>query len=331
MAPQLIDNHGRVVNYLRLAVTDRCNLRCFYCMPEEGITYLPKAELMTYEEMVRIVRIMAGLGVDKVRITGGEPFVRTDIVAFMYHLRDIPGIKQLNLTTNGTLTYRYIDDLVKLGVKTVNLSLDTLDKDRFFQVTRRDGYDKVMQTFHTLLERGIQLKINMVVMQGVNTEDIIPIAQLAAQYPVDVRFIEEMPFNGAGDHHQQWEWNFMKIIDTLRSAYPALEKLPDPPHSTSMNYSAPGLQGRLGIIAAYTRSFCGTCNRLRLTPQGVLKTCLYDNGVFNIKDLLRNGATDEQVRDAIVNAASHRSRDGHEAEQNRLGLPVNESMSTIGG
>lgn len=328
----LYDNHGRLINYVRLAVTDRCNLRCFYCMPEEGINYVPRKELLTYEEMERLMRVLTGMGIEKLRITGGEPFVRRDMMDFLRSLTTMEGLKQVNITTNGTLTAKLVPELKTLGIHSVNLSMDTLDRDRFFQITRRNEFEKVMETFHALLDHGISTKINAVVMDGKNTQDILPMVELTRDYPVGVRFIEEMPFNGEGSHYPVLNWNHRRILEHVRERYPDMEKIPDPPHSTSSNYRIPGFKGTMGIIAAYSRTFCGTCNRIRITPQGMLKTCLYDSGVFNIRDLMRAGATDDQLRTAFLDALGHRARDGWEAERNRtFGLPVTESMSTIGG
>ena len=332
MSKQLYDNHGRVINYLRLAVTDRCNLRCFYCMPEEGIKYVPKSELMTYEEMERIIRILAKMGIEKIRITGGEPFVRKNMIDFLRTLKSIEGIKKVNITTNGTVTKDLIPELKELGINSINLSLDTLDKERFFEITRRDELEKVMDTFEELIRYEIPTKINMVVMEGKNEKDIIEMAKLTKNYPVGVRYIEEMPFNGAGANHQKLKWNHHRILEELKNYFPGLQKIPDPPYSTSHNYQIPNYKGQIGIIAAYSRTFCGTCNRIRLTPQGMLKTCLYDDGVFNIKDLLRNGATDEQMEMAFLDVFGNRAKDGFEAEKRRkFSLPVSESMATIGG
>lgn len=313
-------------------MTDRCNLRCFYCMPEEGINYMPKAELMTYEEMLRIVRMMVGMGIQKLRITGGEPFIRKDMMDFLGETSRLEGLQQIHITTNGVVTAPLVPALKKLGIRSVNLSLDTLDPQLFYEITRRDEFGKVMKTFEALLSHGIETKINAVMMEGKNDHDLLPLAMLTKDHPVGVRFIEEMPFNGGEAHYDQLWWSHRRILETLQSHFPNLEKLPDPPSSTSFNYKIPGHQGTVGIIAAYSRTFCGTCNRIRLTPQGLLKTCLYDDGVFNIKNLLRAGATDEQLGQALLDALGHRAKDGFEAERNRqFGLPVGESMATIGG
>lgn len=328
----IIDNHGRPINYLRLAVTDRCNLRCFYCMPAAGIKYLPQQALLTYEEMERLIAILSQLGVNKVRITGGEPFVRRDLVPFLWRISEMEGIDEISITTNGVLTAKYLDELKAMGIKSVNLSLDTFDKDRFYAITRRNEFEKVEECFYKLVESGITTKINAVIMEGKNTDDIIPLAELSRKYPVAIRYIEEMPFNGDGSHYPKLVWNHRKIHAVLQNHYGNLEKIPDGPFSTSYNYRVPGYQGSLGIIAAFSRTFCGTCNRIRLTAQGTLKTCLYDNGVLDIKALMRDGASDEALTKAFTRAFRTRAKDGFEAEKNRRGgTKVSESMSTIGG
>lgn len=329
---KLYDNHGRLINYVRLAVTDRCNLRCFYCMPEEGIKYVPKKELLSYEEMERTLSVLSQMGIQKLRITGGEPFIRKDIMPFLHRVSQLEGIKQIHITTNGTTTAPIVPELKKMGIKSINLSLDTLDADRFFSITRRNSLKAVMETFDALLQHEIPTKINMVVMDGQNTQDIISMAMLTKNYPISVRYIEEMPFNGEGSHYPTLEWNHIKIMDHLRTQFPDIEKIQDGPFSTSHNYKIPGHQGTVGVIAAFSRTFCGTCNRIRITPQGLLKTCLYDDGVFNIRDIIRAGASDEQLTSTFLTALGNRSKNGFEAEQNRtFGKPVKESMSTIGG
>lgn len=328
----LFDNHGRQINYVRIAVTDRCNLRCFYCMPEEGIQYMPKKDLLTFEEIERLVTLLAQMGISKVRFTGGEPFVRKDFMHLVQSVAEINGISNVHLTTNGVLTAPYVKDLQKAGVKSVNLSLDTLDKERFKTITRRDEFEKVMETLDLLLREGIHVKINAVVMEGKNIDDILPLVAFTKSNPVSVRFIEEMPFNGEGSHYPKLNWTHRKILDHIRVAYPVLNKLKDESNSTSYNYAIPGHQGNVGVIAAFSRTFCGTCNRIRITAQGTLKTCLYDEGVLNIRDLMRSGASDLELKDTLLKAFKNRAKDGFEAEQQRqTGSGVSESMSTIGG
>ncbi|MEO6168398.1 MAG: GTP 3',8-cyclase MoaA, partial [Chitinophagales bacterium] len=327
----LKDNHGRTINYLRLAVTDRCNLRCFYCMPEEGLDWLARKEILTFEEMLRLCSLLVKMGVEKIRITGGEPFVRTDIMQFLRSLSELPGLEQLTLTTNGVLTAPLVPELKKIGVRSVNLSIDTLDRNRFFAITKRDELPRVMKTLDALITNDIEVKVNAVVMGEKNSQDILPLVELTKDMPVSVRFIEEMPFNGGYVHMDSLPWNYKRIMALITEKFPSIQKIQDGPFSTSYNYHIPGHHGNVGVIAAYSRTFCGTCNRLRITPQGMLKTCLYDNGVLNVKELIRSETSDEKLREALLNTVDHRAKNGFEAERARKETaPVHESMATIG-
>lgn len=326
----IYDNHGRLINYLRLAVTDRCNLRCSYCMPKNGLDWLPRKELMGYEEMLRICSLLAKMGIEKVRITGGEPFVRKDLIHFLKSLVQISGIKEVSITTNGVLTADYVPQLKELGIHSVNLSLDSLDRNRFYSITRRDELHTALNTLHTLLAFDINVKLNTVVMAGRNIEDIIPLVQLTADLPIDVRFIEEMPFNGEGHSYSGIQWNYLKILEVIKERFPQLTKKTDPPFSTSFNYEITGHKGAVGIIAAYSRSFCGSCNRIRITPQGSLKTCLYGDGVLNLKELMREGFTDDHIQSSLVEAFNNRWRNGWEAQEKNE-EHIQPSMATIGG
>ena len=327
----LIDNWGRQVNYLRIAVTDRCNLRCFYCMPEEGINYLPKKELLTYEELLRVAKIVSELGVNKIRLTGGEPFIRRDFINFIDQLNQISGIDSIHITTNGVLTYKYLDDLKRVGIKSVNLSIDTLDRDKFNRITRRDELPNVLKTLDGLLERDILTKINMVVMAEHNIDDIIPMVELAQSKPIEVRYIEEMPFNGDGSHTVTLNWNHERILQTIRDKYPNIETIKHEFNSTSRRYKIKDFTGSFGIIPAFSRTFCDTCNRLRITSQGTIKTCLYDDGVLDLKESMRSGASDQGLKDLLKQVIGKRAKNGFEAEKNRTTKSIHESMSTIGG
>ncbi len=329
---ELIDNHGRRINYLRLAVTDRCNLRCFYCMPKSGIDFLARDQLLSYEEILKLIRILTNLGIKKVRFTGGEPFVRKDFFYFLTTLRKQNPLLDLHITTNGTHLMPFIDGLKKLEVKSVNLSLDSLDPKRFLAITRKDLLVRVLNSLEAILAVGLKLKINMVVMRNYNVEDVIPMSQIACESPVSVRFIEEMPFNGAGTKSDYQPVHYSEMIDILSHHYPTMEDIPNSKELTALQYRVPGWKGDFGVIAAYSRTFCGTCNRLRITPVGQVKTCLYDDGVYSIRDLIRAGATDQQIGTSVINAISHRHKDGFVAEAHRHKYnPIHESMSTIGG
>ncbi len=328
----LLDNHGRTINYLRLAVTDRCNLRCFYCMPEEGLNWLSRKELMTYEEMLQICSLLVKMGIEKIRITGGEPFVRKDIMQFLTLLSELKGLNELTITTNGVLTAPHVPELKAIGVSSINLSLDTLDANRFFSITGRDEFSNVIDTLENCLKNDIEVKINAVVMDGKNTQDIIPLVQLTKDLPVSVRFIEEMPFNGDGHIYNGLKWDYLRILEEITKEYPGIQKMPDALYSTSYNYKIPGHKGSVGIIAAYSRTFCGTCNRVRITPVGELKTCLYDNGILNIKDLIRQGINEDDLRETLLKTFNQRAKDGWEAERLRKeSTGIHESMATIGG
>ena len=327
----LIDNHGRLINYLRLAITDRCNLRCFYCMPENGIKYMKKKDLLSFEEMFRLIRVFGDLGISKIRITGGEPFVRNGIISFLKEISELESIMEINITTNGTFTIDKISALEKMGIKSVNLSLDSLDSQRFFDITRRDLFDQVMMTYRKLVESKIRVKTNMVVMDGRNIEDIYPMIELTKYDDVSVRFIEEMPFNGTEGQGNATIWPAKKIMKYIEEKY-SYQKILDPPASTSLNYKIPGYVGSFGIIPAYSRTFCGSCNRIRLTPQGTLRTCLYGEGQVNFRDLIRGSVTDDVLRDYLIKAIGNRANDGFEAEKSRSEtFPASESMATIGG
>jgi molybdenum cofactor biosynthesis protein A len=301
-------------------------------MPEEGIQYLPKKELLTFEEIDRLIRLTASMGISKFRLTGGEPFVRNDLMKLIRTIVEIPGVAELHLTTNGVLTAPFIPELKKLGIASVNLSLDTLDRERFKRITHRDEFDNTLKTFDLLQQHEIPVKINAVVMEEKNIEDIYPLVELTKKKNVSVRFIEEMPFNGEGSHYPKLNWTHKRILDHITLAFPTIQKIIDPANSTSVNYHIPGYSGSVGIIAAFSRTFCGTCNRIRLTAQGTLKTCLYDDGVLDIKKLLRSGANDEEIKTKLLSAFQNRAANGFEAEQKRKDHhPVHESMSTIGG
>ncbi|MDR8394136.1 GTP 3',8-cyclase MoaA [Aliifodinibius sp. S!AR15-10] len=326
----IYDNHGRPINYLRLSVTDRCNMRCKYCMPAAGVNFLPREELLSYEELERVIRILVRLGISKVRITGGEPFVRKNLIHFLTRISRINGLEKIALTTNGTLLAPHLPKLEEIGITSINLSLDSLDQERFESITRRKQFDDVMETFYLLNESSIPFKINTVVMKEENIDDIIPLSELTRKYDLSVRFIEEMPFNGEGGNGSVLTWTYDEILSHLKDYYPNLETISTGPHSTSTNYKVPGYRGKLGIIAAFSRTFCGTCNRIRIDSQGTLKTCLYDSGVLNIKDVIRGGASNEEISDLFRKTFKQRAKDGFEAERRRK-EKVNESMSVIGG
>lgn len=325
----LTDQHNRRISYLRLSVTDRCNFRCRYCMPEEGMDFASRKDLLTFEELYYLSEIFCGLGITKIRITGGEPLVRKGVVPFMRKIRPLNGLKELSMTTNGTLIGRHVDELKEIGVDSINISLDSLDRERFYKITRRDQFDAVYRSVIKLLKLEFDVKINCVMMDGKNEEDIIPFVEFTKKYPASVRFLEEMPFNG--DHSfDSIKWSYSEIFRYIHSHYPDVEKVPVDPSSTSVNYHIPGYKGTFGIIASFTRNFCGTCNRIRLSATGDLRTCLYGPPTINLRDLIRMGASRDQVELAIIDAVHVREKDGYAAEALNK-RTVTESMSVLGG
>lgn len=323
----LIDNHGRPITYLRLAITDRCNLRCNYCMPEQGIAPISHRETLSYEELERIVRLFLKLGIEKVRITGGEPFARKGCMSFMERLVEEIGVKQLFLTTNGVETVHFLPRLKALKLSGLNLSLDTLDRQRFIEITRRDQLQGVLSTLYQSLELGIPLKVNSVVTEDTTDDDILELGNLARQFPLSVRFIEKMPFSGESDTDMRVDFQLKERLDRLFSG---LTECRVDGVSTARLFNRQDFLGTLGIIEGKSRRFCSTCNKIRVTPQGILKTCLYDNGVLDLKKMLRDGRGDQDIGSAINDCLANRYADGHQTEHS-LCRTGGASMASIGG
>jgi molybdenum cofactor biosynthesis protein A len=325
----LIDGFGRPITYLRLAITDRCNLRCSYCMPEKGLDWLPRRDLLSYEEMLRLCGVFATLGITKIRFTGGEPTLRKGFNAFVEEIHQRRWFTSMHLTSNATRAIQTHNAKGERIWDSINISLDSLNPANFYQITKRDEWSLVMENIEAVVSSGIPLRVNMVVMDEHNAHEIVDFAQWAFRQPIDIRFIEEMPFNGSG-LQQPIVWTNSKIEEHIRVHIP-LEKIGRPSSGeTATYYTAAGMIGRIGIIAAYTRSFCGSCNRIRLTPQGELLTCLYSDRGISLRDILRNGASDLELEEAIRNAVRSKERDGHQAEKQRI-TTIAESMARIGG
>ena len=328
---KLKDNFGRQIEYVRLAVTDRCNLRCQYCMPAHGIDIVPRKELLSYKEMYRLIRVLTELGVKKVRLTGGEPFVRKDFVGFLEMLSYNDLLDEINITTNGALISKHISKIEKLEkVKTINLSIDSLEKDKFAKITRRDVFSDVYKTFETLEKSSLDLKLNVVVQSGFNTDEIVNFVRLTKDKNVAVRFIEEMPFNGKGQRDMQDNWTFKKILNEIKTAFD-ISEVYSGKSSTSRNYTIDNHLGSIGIIPAFTRTICSDCNRMRITSTGTFKNCLFDDGVFNLRDFIRKGASNEDLKELFLRLVKQKPENGFVAEANRKDDGVSESMSTIGG
>lgn len=329
----LMDPHNRVIDYLRIAVTDRCNLRCLYCMPEEGIQPLPHGEILTYEEILRVARVAVGLGISKVRLTGGEPLVRRDLERLVGALSGLEGIRDLSMTTNGVLLKDRARDLKKAGLKRINVSLDSLNPRRYRAITRGGELDKVWEGILAALEAGMRpVKINVVAMDEHNGDEILSFARLSIRWPLEVRFIERMPLGAQGSCSSGGFLSAQAILSRLEKVF-SLEPLElKTGNGPAQLYRIEKGLGTIGIIAPMTRHFCHSCNRLRLTPEGKLRACLFSDQEVDIKGLLRSGASDQalkqKIQEAITTKPSRGSAGLH--EDLRVKKCV-RPMSRIGG
>jgi cyclic pyranopterin phosphate synthase len=290
----MLDKLNRKIDYLRISVIDRCNLRCVYCMPEEGLESIPHEEILTYEEILRICETVSQLGIKKIKITGGEPLVRKDIVNLIRDIKNLDKIEQVTLTTNGILLYDMLDDLYDAGIDAINISLDTLKEDNFKQITRRDGLEKVLMAIDKAYNLGIRVKINCLAIRDFNINELADIANFAKDREIDVRFIELMPI-GFGKKYTQIDND--EILSILESNFgtfePVTEKRGNGP---AKYYKNKDMKGCIGFISAISHEFCETCNRVRLTSNGFLKLCLHYNKGIDLKAPIRSGISDEDLK-----------------------------------
>ena len=327
--PQLTDRFGRSFDYLRIAVAEKCNLRCIYCMPEKGMDFQPNHKLLSAAEIQRILTVTAELGVKKVRFTGGEPLIRKDILQIIKDARAISGIEEVHLTTNGLLLHKVLPQLSEIGISGINISLDTLDAARFLKLTRREGLETVLNNIKLALATGIpKIKLNMVVLKEFNSDEILPFVELTRELPLTVRFIELMPF----DDYQIWETGqFLSakaILKIVQNAYPDLSENQGTP-TEFYHYELPGHVGQVAVIPAFSRDMCGSCNRIRLTADGRIMNCLYAQDEFNLRDIMRNKGTDKQIARIFQTAMMLKAKDGFATQKI---TPTNRSsMSMIGG
>jgi len=272
----LTDSFKRKHTYLRISLIERCNLKCTYCMPEEGIPLSPRNHLMSYEEIYTIAKTFVKHGVTKIRLTGGEPLIRKDIHVILKKLSSL-GV-ELSITTNAVLVHKYIDALKDSGIKSINVSLDTLNREKFSQITRRNEFERVYQNILLLIREGFQVKINSVLIKDFNEDEIIDFIELTKKHPITIRFIEFMPFNG-----NKWDMSklvsYAQVIDRVHAKYSKelIQRLQDAPNDTSKNYKVMGYQGSFSVISSVTNPFCDSCNRIRLTANGRLKNCLFSD------------------------------------------------------
>ncbi len=329
MSSPLTDTFGRVHNNLRISVTDRCNLRCTYCMPEE-VAFMDRHELLSFEEMTRFVRAVVPLGIDKIRLTGGEPLLRRDLPHLVRMVAAVPGIRDIGLTTNGLLLAGQAQALYDAGLRRLNVSLDTLDPTRFREVTRRDGLELVVEGILAARRAGFDpVKINAVSIRGITEHEVVPLARFAREHGLEMRFIEYMPIGA--DH---WERNKVyfahEILEQLERSVAPLVPVDDyDPRAPAMEFKYTDGGGRVGIIASVTRPFCANCNRVRLTADGKLRNCLFALDEVDVKGLLRGGAEDEALRDALRRNV-HTKWEGHEINTARFVKPL-RTMHAIGG
>lgn len=324
----MLDKYNRNIDYLRISITDRCNLRCQYCMPEEGVTSLSHEEILTYDEIIRLARIGAGLGIRKIKVTGGEPLVRKNCPWLIRQLKALPGIEKVTLTTNGVLLSQYLPDLSDAGLDAINISLDTLSKERFEEITRRDELDKVLEGIHSAIKYSeIPLKINCVPVMT-DRENICSMAAMAKDYPLHVRFIEMMPIGLGKGFKFRGEDEILQILeDTFGPMTPASESLGNGP---GHYYNAEGFKGKIGFISAMTHQFCHKCNRVRLTSEGRLKACLQYRQGADLRSLLRNSASDEEIRETMRQVIWDKPV-GHSFSKLSVEDGEAKAMSQIGG
>jgi len=327
----LVDGHGRAHTDLRISVTDRCNLRCTYCMPAEGVEFRSHTDIMSYEEIERFVRVAVRLGIRKLRLTGGEPLVRKGIVGLVEMLSVVPGIDDLAMTTNGVLLSRYAGALKSAGLMRLNISLDTLDRARFEQITRRDELAGVLEGISAARRAGFEnIKLNALAMRGVSEDDVAPLARFAREHRLELRFIEFMPLDGDRRWNRADVLSGQEILDLLCDRIGPLEPVSavaSPAPAAEYRFADGG--GRIGVIPSVTRPFCQNCDRLRLTADGKVRNCLFCARSWNAAALLRSGGTDEDLG-KLIRAAVAEKKKAHGTDDGRF-IPSDRPMHQIGG
>jgi len=329
LAP-LVHSFGRVHDNLRISVTDRCNIRCFYCMPETGVQFVERREILDFEEIERFVRVAVGLGIRKLRVTGGEPLVRRDLPVLIRRLAAIPGIQDLALTTNGVLLEEFAQPLYDAGLRRINVHIDTLDRARFEHITRRDDLPRVLQGLARARKVGFKIKLNAVAVKNLVEPDIVPLALYARENGFEVRYIEFMPL----DAQNLWDRSKVLLADDiiawLSAQISPLTPIPDPdPRAPASDYAYQDGGGMVGFIASVSRPFCLNCNRLRLTADGKLRYCLFAIEEDDVKSLIRSGASDEEIA-ALVRRNIAGKWVGHEINSGKF-VPPPRPMYSIGG
>lgn len=329
---KLIDNHGRVHDYLRISLLERCNLRCTYCMPAEGIVLRDKAEFMSQEELIQIATTFVSYGIKKIRLTGGEPLLKKNFAEIIRELSRLP--VELTLTTNAILLDKYIEDLRNAGVNKLNISLDSLQEERFNRISRRTDFQRIRSNIDLALKENFIVKLNVVLMKNTNEDEIIDFIELSRECGIKIRFIEFMPFNG-----NKWDWSktvsYAEIMNIVSDHYGIHNILtePLPPNSTSKNYRISDFKGDFGIISSVTNPFCDTCNRIRLTADGKVKNCLFSSEEEDLLGALRRGEDIKARIEAVVLAkkAKHAGISSFKSEEGQSIADQNRTMTSIGG
>ena len=323
------DKINRKIDYMRISVTDRCNLRCVYCMPEEGIENIPHEEILSYDEIIRICRCVANLGIRKIKITGGEPLVRKDIIDLIKEIKRINGIDEVTITTNGVLLYDMADKLYEAGIDAINISLDTLDREKFINITRRDEYENVSMAIDKLIDLGIRVKINCLAIKEYNLSEIVKIAAYSKNNNIDVRFIELMPI-GFGKKYTGISNEV--ILDLLEYEYGPFKKVKEKRgNGPAIYYKNDKFKGCIGLISAISNEFCETCNRVRLTSNGFLKLCLHYNKGIDLKSAMRSNITDNDLESIIYHAIENKPIGHNFYNEINIEEVENKSMVQIGG
>ncbi|KAH0546128.1 molybdenum cofactor biosynthesis protein 1 isoform X2 [Cotesia glomerata] len=326
----LTDSFGRHHTYLRISLTEKCNLRCLYCMPAEGVKLTKNDKILTTDEIMRLARLFVKNGVTKIRLTGGEPTVRKDIVDIVAQLKSIKDLESVGMTTNGLTLTRQLPALQRAGLDALNISLDSLRKDRFEKFTRRQGFNRVLASIDISVQLKYNpVKINCVMMRGFNDDELIDFVKLTKDRPIDVRFIEYMPFSGNNwDEAKMLSFEEMKSI--IKKEFSDFQQLETPPNSTSKAYCVPGFVGQVGFITSMSQHFCYSCNRLRITADGNIKVCLFEGrSEISLRDAMRNGASDDDL-ESIIGGAVWKKKKQH-AGMSNLKSMENRPMILIGG
>jgi cyclic pyranopterin phosphate synthase len=330
-AGRLVDSYGRRIGDLRISVTDRCNFRCVYCMPEEGMQWLKRETILTFDEIERITRVAVDLGIEEVRLTGGEPTLRPGLPELVRRLSPLP-LRSLSLTTNGFLLKSMARDLADAGLKRINVSLDTLQHDRFHQIARRRGLDEVLAGLEEL-ERHPSIspiKVNVVAMRDFTESEVVAFAQLSRRKPYVIRFIEFMPLDADGNWQRERVLSGNEIKAIIERDFMPLVQIPAEPSSTSRRFTFPDGVGEIGFINPVSQPFCGTCNRIRLTADGQIRTCLFSIDEWDLRGALRRGASDTELADILIEAVNHKELK-HKINEGAAFQRASRSMSQIGG